>query len=206
MNALRELLERDVHIGAKALLGAYIIRGDRVARIVEVEAYRTPDDPGCHAHRGQTVRNRAMYEDPGTAYVYFSYGVHWMLNVVAHGCGNAAAVLIRAAEPLAGIDKMVELRRATQIQSLLSGPGKLAQAFSVGPNDYGVDLLGMGDLRIEIGEPPKAVIATTRIGLAKGKGELLEWRYLDTEATRWISQPIQVAKPSKKSVISPSIT
>src|SRR5689334_10400345 len=105
LDATLKALESDVLRGAKSLLGTELVRGIRRARIIEVEAYRA-DDPGCHAFRGQTARNEIMFGTAGFVYVYFNYGVHWMLNVTAHSHGDPAAVLIRAAEPLEALEEM----------------------------------------------------------------------------------------------------
>lgn len=99
---LLDALAHDVRRGAVALLGAHLVRGEKRARIVEVEAYRGIDDPGSHAFRGATPRNEVMFGPPGFAYVYFTYGMHWMLNVSSQNHSVAAAVLLRAGEPLAG--------------------------------------------------------------------------------------------------------
>lgn len=185
-------LEVDVLRGSKALLGAHLVRGELRARIVEVEAYRAADDPGSHAFRGPTKRNQVMFGPAGYAYVYFTYGAHWMLNVTAHPEGNAAGVLIRAAEPLAGMSLMRERRpKATTVQDLLSGPAKLAAAFGITGADNGMPLLiGDSDMRIEAGTPVKKVLSGVRIGLAKGKGEETPWRFVDAEATQWLSRPM----------------
>lgn len=185
-------LEADVHSGCAALLGMELVRGERRARIVEVEAYRS-DDPGSHAFRGKTKRNEVMYGAPGRAYVYFNYGVHWMLNVTAHAEGDAAAILVRAAEPLEGLEFMYARRpRAKGPKDLLSGPGKLAAAFDITGRDNGVDLLSANsELRIEPGEPAKHVLTGLRIGLADGKGETLPWRYIDGDRLDWISKPLK---------------
>lgn len=189
---LREALFRDAREGARALLGTILVRGDRRARIVETEAYRNTDDPGSHAHRGRTPRNAPMFDRPGVAYAYFTYGAHWMLNVAAHPPGEGAAVLIRAAEPLEGLAAMRALRPlARDDQGLLSGPGKLAAAFEVGREHNGLDLLDpTSALRLEPGRPAPNVLAGGRVGLAHGKGEDLPWRYADAESLQWISKPI----------------
>lgn len=187
-----EKLESDVLSAGHALLGAHLVRGTLRARIVEVEAYRTPDDPGCHAHNGMTPRNKVLYGPPGFTYVYFNYGVHWMLNVVAHPQGNAAALLIRAAVPLQGQAEMHARRsKAKKDRDLLSGPGKLAQAFGITGDHNGLDLFSPeSDIRIEIQEPVAKIAAGPRIGLAVGKGETLPWRFVDASATEWLSRPI----------------
>lgn len=176
---------------AQDLLGCYLIRGERRARIVEAEAYRAENDPGSHAFRGPTPRNRVMYGKPGLAYVYFNYGCHWMLNVVAHEEGRAAAVLIRAAEPVEGLEEFRRFRpKARKDADLLSGPGKLAAAFEITGRDYGLDLLDPhSSLRIEQGSKPSKIIAGPRVGLAPGKGEEIPWRFVDAHALRYVSKP-----------------
>lgn len=130
-----------------------------------------------------------MFERPGLAYVYLNYGVHYLLNVVAHSVGDPAAILIRAALPLEGIETMQGRRpKAKNPWELLSGPGKLSQALAIGPNLYGTDLFApSSELRIEGGVPPASVAATTRIGLAAGKGENLPWRFIDPNFPRYLS-------------------
>lgn len=190
MSGLRDDLRRDVLVATPKLLGAILRFGELSARIVEVEAYRTPDDPGCHAHRGRTPRNESMFGEPGSAYVYFTYGSHWMLNVVAHEPGAAAAVLIRAAEPLTGLEILRERRpRATRDEDLLSGPGKLTAAFGIDRSLDGTDLLGSGPLTLEPGQPPNQILIGTRIGLATGKGDDFPWRFMDADRMRWVSRP-----------------
>lgn len=178
---------------AQGLLGALLVRGERVARIVECEAYCGREDPGSHAFRGRTPRNDVMFGRAGRAYVYFSYGVHWMLNVVAGPEGEAGAVLVRAAEPLQGVDEMRMYRPGvSRIEALLSGPGKLAAAFEIRAGDNGKDLLRPGsELRLLAGPPPVAVVVGTRIGLSPGKGEDLPLRFGDSGARRWLSRPFR---------------
>ena len=141
--------------------------------IAETEAYR-PEDPACHAYRGPTMRNRTMFEGPGLAYVYLSYGIHHLLNVVCEGEGVGSAVLIRALRPLEGRALMV--RRRGRETGLCNGPGRLTQALGVDLTQDGHDLTG-GDLSISRGEPPEGeILATTRIGITHGAE--LPWRYL----------------------------
>jgi DNA-3-methyladenine glycosylase len=189
--ALRDILERDVIEASVALLGWEIVRGNRRARIVETEAYRH-DDPACHAFRKTKMKNMALFSLPGRAYVYFTYGNHWMLNVVAHVEGDAAAVLIRAAEPLAGLDEMFVRRpKAAKPEDLLSGPGKLAAAFDVTSADNLVDLLdSSSDLHLEPGTKPTRVIEAPRVGIAHGKAHDYLWRFVDGDSLRWVSRPI----------------
>lgn len=140
--------------------------------IVETEAYR-PEDPACHAYNGPTMRNRTMFGVPGLAYVYLSYGIHRLLNVVCEGEGVGSAVLIRALRPREGRELMA--RRRGRDSSLCNGPGRLTQALGIDLTRDGHDLTG-GDLRISWGDTPADIVATTRIGITRGTG--LPWRYL----------------------------
>lgn len=109
-----------------------------VGRVVETEAYFGPGDPASHAHRGPTPRSRIMWEHPGTAYVYFCYGMHYLFNVVTESKGEAGAVLIRAVEPLEGIDVMKQRRQTDNLYRLCSGPARLTQAFGINLEYNGV--------------------------------------------------------------------
>jgi DNA-3-methyladenine glycosylase len=141
--------------------------------IVETEAYR-PEDPACHAYNGATMRNRTMFGGPGLAYVYLSYGIHHLLNVVCEGEGVGSAVLIRALRPLEGQELMA--RRRGKGTSLCDGPGRLTQALGVDLTKDGHDLTG-GDLTISQGRPPGGeIVVTTRVGITRGVE--LPWRYL----------------------------
>ena len=188
---LRAILTADVLRGAQALLGATLECGELRARIVETEAYRAADDPGSHAHRGRTPRNGTMFGEAGHAYNYFNYGIHWMRNVSAHAEGEAAGILIRAAIPMTGLDKMRERRGDVPDRQLLSGPGKLTRAFSIDQRFEAVDLLDLNsELRILSAVPAEKIVVDRRIGLAEGKGEELMWRFLDAEARPWWSRPL----------------
>jgi DNA-3-methyladenine glycosylase len=143
--------------------GGILTRG----RIVEVEAYMGSEDPASHAHGGLTPRNRAMFGPPGHAYVYFTYGNHWCMNVVTDREGVASAVLLRALEPLEGIEAMRRRRGRLDLRELASGPGKLAQAMGIDRAAYGLDLTG-GVLWIEDdGAGPVRWVVTPRIGISK---------------------------------------
>ena len=156
---------------APELLNKLIAHGGRVARIVEVEAYggRTPD-PASHTFRGLTSRTTAMFGPPGHLYVYFSYGVHWCANVVCGDDGEGAAVLLRAASPVAGLDEMrADRPTARKDSDLLRGPGNLCRALGITKEHYGADLVS-ADLGIEIrddGTPPGNVLAGRRVGITK---------------------------------------
>ncbi len=149
------------------------------ARIVEAEAYCGSDDPGSHAYRGMTPRTEVMFGPPGHLYVYFTYGMHWCANVVATKDGDAAAVLLRGAAPVDGIDIMRERRvKARRDRDLLAGPARLCQAFGLTGEHNGVDLV-RGSVRIvdDGVAPPAAPGISTRIGLAPGRGDEHPWRF-----------------------------
>jgi DNA-3-methyladenine glycosylase len=116
---------------AKALLGKYLVFGNLRGKIVETEAYLYRGDPGCHAARGPTPRNAPMFGPAGRTYVYFIYGMYYCLNVVSGKPGEGEAVLIRALEPVDGIEVMKERRKTAKIENLCNGPGKLTQAFGI---------------------------------------------------------------------------
>jgi len=165
---------------APELLGAYLVHrltdGERlVGRIVEVEAYLGDgSDPGSHAHRGPTQRNQAMFGPPGRLYVYRSYGIHTCANVVCEPKGRAAAVLLRAIEPVAGASRMRAARGLADgapKRQIANGPGKLTQALGMTLEDYGQSLLrGRLSLRRPArSDPPPALARSPRIGLSKAR-------------------------------------
>ena len=166
---------------APDLLNKVLVAPDgRAGRIVEVEAYRGADDPGSHGFRGRTKRNATMFGPPGHLYVYFTYGMHWCANVVAETDGVAAAVLLRALAPLAGLDAMYEARgpAARRDRDLCSGPAKLTQALGIDGALDGADLItaDRGVTIVDDGTPPpQAPAVTTRIGLTNGTD--LPWRF-----------------------------
>jgi DNA-3-methyladenine glycosylase len=163
---------------ARRLIGAILRReipsGDPdvgtvlLGRIVETEAYLPLVDPACHAYRGPTKRTASLFGRPGFAYVYLIYGMHYCLNVTTEPPGIGAAVLIRAAEPLAGIDSMRRRRRpGTPTDGLASGPGNLCTAFAIDLGCDGVDLR-VGNLTIAAPEiqPHVTIGVSPRIGLS----------------------------------------
>ncbi len=171
----RAFYARDTLQVARELLGARLVRiwqGQRLSgRIVECEAYKGLGDTASHASRGQTPRNAVMFGPPGHAYVYFTYGIHWMLNVVTEPEGVAAAVLIRAIEPVEGTETMWELRRARgrprRLTDLTSGPAKLTQALAIDGSLNGADLVTDPRLWLEFDQtiPPDQIARGPRIGI-----------------------------------------
>ncbi len=138
------------------------------AKIVETEAYLGSQDPASHAYRGVTPRNRVMFGPPGRSYVYFTYGNHHCLNVVTEEEGTPGAVLIRAVEPVSGIEVMTKRRGGVKLEALTSGPGKLTQAFGITREHSGVDLTE-NFFYITEGNSGEAICirAAKRIGIAQ---------------------------------------
>lgn len=171
----RSLLAADAPEVAPLLLNKLLVHGPCVGRITEVEAYRE-DDPASHTFRGRTPRNAVMFGPPGHLYVYFSYGMHYCANVVTGPDGHGAAVLLRGVEPIAGIEAMRE-RRGGRPQ-LADGPGKLCQAFAIGPQHNGIDVCrGAGVGLFDDGTPPPATpLVGPRIGISKAVDVAWRWR------------------------------
>jgi DNA-3-methyladenine glycosylase len=183
----RAFYDRDPREVAVDLIGCIIVHdspeGSASGVIVETEAYR-PEDPACHAYKGPTMRNRTMFGDAGLAYVYLSYGMHRLINVVCEEEGTGSAVLIRALRPLEGLGLMA--KRRGRSSELCTGPGKLTQALGIDLGHDGHDLSG-GALAIYPGPFPEGgILATTRIGISRGVD--LPWRYL-VEGERNVSAP-----------------
>lgn len=160
----RAFYERDALEVARDLLGRWLIAGEVVLRIAEVEAYRGPTDSACHTAAGRTARNEAMWGPPGRAYVYRCYGLHWMLNVVSGQEGDGCAVLVRGAELVEGA-AVVEARRGRSGRGTLAGPAKVAQALAVDRGFDGHDLTEAGGLVLAAGVPADRVLAGPRVGI-----------------------------------------
>jgi DNA-3-methyladenine glycosylase len=185
----RRFYSRETLTVANALLGAFIRHetpeGILGGLIVETEGYLYTE-PGCHAHNGMTERNRAMFGPPGHVYTYFTYGNHWMFNIVTEEEGCGCAVLIRALEPVEGTALMWTRRpKAKREVDLCNGPGKLAAAMGIGREQYGWDLLDSKltvlvpspDVRRRLLDRYGGIVTTARIGLGENKGAGLPYRY-----------------------------
>ena len=161
---------RDAETVAKDLLGTTLVHGAARCRVTETEAYVGPHDMACHARVGVTPRTRVLYGPPGRAYVYLCYGIHHLLNVVTGDDGDGQAVLIRAAEPIAGIDGRTD------------GPGRLTRALGIRVEEHN-DVPLDGKLRLETGGAPRRVLATPRIGVAyAGDWAAAPLRFLDADS------------------------
>lgn len=177
----REFYSRDTVQVAKALLGKILVR--KIGRttisgmITETEAYRQSDDPASHAYRAKTERNKAMFEQVGCAYVYFTYGMYHCVNAVAKSKRHTAgAVLIRALEPRSGLDAMMQNRKTKDISNLTSGPAKLAIALDITKKQYGEDLVNSDSLFITHGIDSPRIIAGPRVGIKSGTDKMWNFR------------------------------
>jgi len=176
----KEFYARDTVKVANDILGKQLVRvrgrARMTGRIVEVEAYRGSDDPASHAFRGPTPRNAPMFGEPGHAYIYFTYGNHYCLNVTTQVSGMPGAVLIRAIEPLEGVSVMRRLRPNVPELALTNGPGKLTKALGIDKSLNEVDMTRFGPLFIaDAGEERFEIARSARIGIRVGKDRL--WRF-----------------------------
>lgn len=184
----RAFYERDAVTVAKELIGCLFVH--RLAdvtlavRLVETEAYRGDRDPGSHGFRGVTPRTRTMFGPPGRLYVYFTYGMHWCVNVVCGPTGTCEAVLLRAGEPIQGLETMRAHRNGIPDDRLLaSGPARLAQAMAISKPHDGESLLRGGSFFCAEDEVTERfaggdISQTERIGLATGRGHEIPWRFV----------------------------
>jgi DNA-3-methyladenine glycosylase len=181
----RSFFARSVHDVARDLIGCRLLFEGVGGVIIETESYER-DDPACHAYVGLTDRTEVLFGPPGHAYVYLSYGIHSLLNAVAEPEGEAAAVLIRALEPTAGLERMRARRGERPDGELCSGPGKLTEALGIGLELNGADLGRDPFLLLEPDGPAPAVVTGPRIGITKAVER--PWRFC-AAGNRFVSRP-----------------
>lgn len=178
-----DFFRRDTLRVARELIGCTLVSrvGGKEVRgmIVETEAYRGPLDPAAHSYRGRTERVRALYEGKGLAYIYLIYGMHWCLNLSCGHEGEPDCVLLRALEPVGGIDVMIGRRKTDRLADLCSGPGKLCAALGVTKELYGVSVFDPDSpLTVEAGAAGLAVESSPRIGIDyAGDAKSWPWRF-----------------------------
>ncbi len=205
----REFFARDPRKVARELLGKVLVRTNQehraalTARIVEVEAYLGKDDPASHSFVGRTPRNEVLFGPPGHAYIYFIYGNHYCLNVSCEPEGQAGGVLFRALEPLTGIEEMagargVMIQNQGDLRLLTSGPGRLAEAFSITRvRDNGCDLTSM-ESSLWIGNDgfrPDRISSSPRIGITKAVDRKLRYTLAGNP---FVSGPRRVVKKARQ--------
>jgi DNA-3-methyladenine glycosylase len=170
---------RDARVVARALVGTYLVHGERVGRIVETEAYRGPKDLACHARAGRTKRTATLYGPSGHAYVFLIYGMYDCFNVVCFGEGKGHAVLIRGVEPVRGVPDGTRT----------DGPGRLARALGLSRTENAVDLVATAHLWIAPRTKRPRIAVSPRVGVAYA-GEIAEapWRFYDA-TSKHVSRP-----------------
>jgi DNA-3-methyladenine glycosylase len=177
-----EFYRRDAVTVARALLGRILVHETPAGRIIETEAYLGREDPASHAYRGPTQRNAVMFQPGGRAYVYFTYGMHFCMNVVTGGDGEGQAVLLRALEPLEGLELMARRRGLDRARELCSGPAKLAQALGIARPQNGLSLLEPPLYILEGSAAPLSrIVVTTRVGIREAADRPLRFYVRDNE-------------------------
>ncbi|HEX4085176.1 MAG TPA: DNA-3-methyladenine glycosylase [Chthoniobacteraceae bacterium] len=198
----RDFFRRDPLLCARELIGCELLWNDAAGRIVEVEAYTEEGDEACHTFHRPSTRKFIADHEPGAAYVYMNYGVHWLLNVLVKGGPRNGFVLFRALEPTLGLRLMEERRIAAakspilfSQRALCSGPGKLTQALAVDGSDHGRDLCAGGGVGFLPAAAPVRVVADVRIGISKAAH--LPWRFL-AKGSAFVSVPPRGNKKARR--------
>ncbi|MEI8233238.1 MAG: DNA-3-methyladenine glycosylase [Verrucomicrobiota bacterium] len=192
----RAFFERDPLTCARELIGYELVAGPCAGIVVETEAYCAEGDEACHTFFRPSTREFMAAHEPGAAYIYLNYGMHWLLNVLVKGGDGGAKdgfVLIRALEPVLGIELMRERRGRHALHQLCSGPGKLTQALGITGAEHGSNLCG-GDTGFRPRLEHPQVEAAPRIGITRAAH--LPWRYL-LKASPFVSAPASAAKPKR---------
>ena len=182
---------------ARDLLGRHLRHGAVTLRITEVEAYGGQEDSASHCRSGRTPRNAPMWEAGGRAYVYFCYGMHHMLNVVAGVEGDGSGILIRSCEPVAGLEIVRERRGGLEGPVLLTGPGKVAQALAVDRSFSGHLLYAAGGLELLAGAPAPGILSGPRVGVdfANEDDRRKPWRFA-VAGSLWVSHRKALSAPT----------
>jgi DNA-3-methyladenine glycosylase len=195
----KSFFDRSVHDVAPDLIGVTLLVDGVGGRIVEVEAYHHTD-PAAHSYNGPTPRNAVMFGPAGYLYVYRSYGIHWCMNFVCEAAGSAAAVLIRAIEPVEGVALMRRRRGVEDLRLLCSGPGRLCEALRVTAAHNGLPL-DRPPFELFARSGPVGIVAGVRIGLTKAVKK--PWRYGE-KGSRFLSKPFPEANmPVKRAQTTP---
>lgn len=192
----REFFARDVVEVARALIGMHVCRDDVTLRITETEAYKWPPDTACHAKAGRTERTAPLWGPPGHAYVYLCYGIHNMLNVSTGADGQAQAVLLRSAQPVAGFETIEARRGGKRGPVLLTGPGKIGQALDLDTSWSHHDMTVATGLHLRLGTTPSAIATGPRIGIdyALPEHRDLPWRFADADSA-WVTHRKRLHPP-----------
>jgi DNA-3-methyladenine glycosylase len=180
-NSIEQILKLGSVDAAPLLLGCVLSRkapeGELALKIVETEAYHQ-NDPASHSYRGMTARTQPMFQAGGTIYVYFTYGMHYCVNIVVGQKGVGEAVLLRAGEPLTGIEIMKKHRGTETLQNIANGPAKLTQTLGIISTELSGKKLGEKTLQLSPSQDPnvsKDIVATTRIGIKEAAHQ--PWRF-----------------------------
>lgn len=185
----QDFFNRGALIVARELVGCLLVHGPVSVRVTETEAYCWPGDSANHCFKGRTLRNQAMFGPPGRAYVYLCYGMHEMLNLVTGAEGEGAAVLIRAAEPVDGLETILSRRRFSSLRpALLAGPGRVSAALGVDRGFNHHPVYEAGGLEARVGRPPTRLARGPRVGIgyASGQDQVAPWRFADADSV-WVS-------------------
>jgi DNA-3-methyladenine glycosylase len=172
----REFFERPPLVCAREMLGCTLTWGKTAGVIVETEAYAEHGDEAAHSFVRSAARTFIQERPPGALYIYLNYGVHWLLNFLTKADGNRGFVLIRALEPVSGLDLMRRRRRLDQDKMLCSGPGKLTQALGITSRWHEKDFFSIPDVSLTRDVKPQAIVADRRVGITKSPD--YEWRFL----------------------------
>jgi DNA-3-methyladenine glycosylase len=176
MNIKAEFFQRDPLTCAREMIGCELVWNGCGGVIVETEAYSVRNDEACHTFTRPSSRDFVTRMQPGAAYVYLNYGVHWLLNFLVRGGSEDGFVLIRALEPTRGIEEMTRRRNMTTLKNLCSGPGKLTRALGIDGAFHGRDLLSHPDASLRHPSTPPSVQACRRIGITRSAD--LPWRFV----------------------------